>query len=201
MKDRIGIDIIAVVSLLLSCGLVCVGCTPPITGAVLIEVDSGSALMQPTFCMYQGPYLGPYSQKRFDIKSITVWKVPPSPDQKKRWKFHLLWDDRQTVWHLEYKVSDNFIKRLLGGQPSTVSRLTYGKTPAGYQEVVKAGSLELEEFYGVEIREVEGQLSQPLYFIIRLDGSGTPERLEYHQRTYLFHLYDAIKPRDALKFY
>lgn len=199
MKKGIG-SAIACMSLFLSCGLVCVGCKR-VTGEIPIEVDWGSALMQPTFCTYQGPYLGPYSQKRFDIKSITVWKVPPSPEQKKPWKFHSLWDDRQTVWHLEYKVSDNFIKRLLGGCPSHVSRLTYGKTPSGYQEVVKAGSLEPEEFYGVQIREVGGQLSYALYFIIRLDESGTPERLEYHQRIYLFHLYDAVKPRDALKLY
>ena len=191
MKDSIGITI-AFISVVLSCAFFCVGCTPSIV-EIPVEVDSGSALMQPTFCTYQGRY----SEKRFDIESITLWKVPLLPDEKKRWNFDALWEDRP-VWRLKYKASDNFMKRLL---TSRVCCLTYGKTPPGYQEVVKASPLNPEEFYGVWVRGDDGTPSENLYFIIRLDESGTPERLEYYQRTFLIYPNYATKPRDALKFY
>lgn len=192
MKERIGLSI-AGVSLLLICSLVCVGCTPSIV-EIPVEVDSGSALMQPTFCTYQGRY----SQERFDIKGITVSKVTRAPDQKKRWQLDAPWEDRQTVWHLEYKASDNFMKRL---STSPVPCLTYGKTPPGYQEDVKAVPLEPEQFYSVWIRGDNGAPSEALNFIIRLDESGTPERLEYHQKTFLIRLIYTTKPRDALRLY
>ena len=213
MKDRM--DIIRVfLSLLLTCVFVCGGCHPiGYIFEVPVEVDAGSALLQPTFCTYPGLY----SRKRPDIKSLTVWKVPLAPDQKRwefgsyRWKVPpspddkawTFWDTRQKVWHVEYKASANFMKRLFGWQPSTVSCLTYGEVPPGYQADVKAEPLAPEQFYSVEIRADDGTPAADVNFIIRLDENSTPERLEYHQRTSLTHPSHgrALKYKDAPKLY
>ena len=191
MKERTG-SAIAVVSILISCLLVCVGCHPP---RRYISVDSGSAVMQPTFCLYRDPDF----QQRLNIRNLTVWKVPRSAEEKNRWKIDWPFDGRQTVWHVEYKASDTFMKRLL---TSFVPCLTYGEVPPGYQEKVKARPLEPEEFYGVWIRGNDGMVSEDLYFIIRLDGMGIPERLEYHQEIFLitYPKYSS-HPRDDLKLY
>ena len=47
MKDRIGITI-ALMKLLITCVLVCVGCTPKFV-FVAAHIDSESAVIQPTF--------------------------------------------------------------------------------------------------------------------------------------------------------
>lgn len=208
MKDRIGIAIVALVSLLISC-LVCAGCTPT---PGYITIDSQSEVMQPTFCMYDDPYL----QERLDIESIIVWKRLHSSEEKKRLEL----DSRQVylplghhlgdlpeqvypgmVWYLQYKSSDNFIKRLLGRRlMSPVSSLTYGDVPPGYEEEVKARSLEPEQLYTLQIEGYDGSLSNDLDFIIRLDETGSPDRLEYLLRRFLFT--DSFlfrNTRDSLK--
>ena len=211
MKNGIGITI-AFVCLLIPCILVSIGCQPP---RAYFTLDWGAAVMQPTFCMYQDPYF----QERLGIRSVTVWKVPRSFNQKKRWEIDVpweigaiawqaglkvdeLWEGGQTVWDLQYKSSDNFIKRLLGWCPSVVSRLTYGEVPPGYQEKVKALPLEPEEFYSVWIRGDGGEFSKNTHFIIRLNGTGIPERLEYHQQSFLItNSLSSYNPRDNLKLY
>ena len=83
-----------------------------------------------------------------------------------------------------------------------VSCLTYGEVPPGYEEKVKVEPLEPEEFYGVRVRGESGTSSENLYFLIRLDEKGIPDRLEYHQEMFLItprgH---ATQPRDNLKLY
>ena len=211
MKDRIGITI-ALVSFLIPCILVSIGCQPPPYASFTLDWEA--SVIQPTFCMYQDPCF----QERLGIGGIIVWKVPRSFDQKKQWKIDTpweigaiawgaglkadeLWEGSQTVWDLEYKVSDNFMKQLLGGRPSAVSRLTYGEVPPGYEEKVKALPLEPEEFYSVWIRGDGGELSKNTYFIIRLDTTGTPDRLEYLQDNFLITPRYAIAPRYSLKLY
>ena len=168
MKKRIG-SAVAVVSVLLSCVWVFVGCPLPFG---YVNIDWGSSVMQPTFCMYRDPYF----QEPLSIGSITVRKKLSTSDKKKRWK------DFQTVWQLKYKSSDNFMRRLL---TSPVSCLTYGEVPPGYQEEVKAVPLEPEQLYIVGLDGYDATDADGLYFIIRLDESGTPERLEYRLTNFL----------------
>ena len=197
MKNRIG-SAIVVVNLLLICGLFCIGCVP-IDG--YIAVDSGSVVMQPTFCLYRDPSF----QQRLKIGSIIVRKKLSASDEKKRWKFDFPWksEDFQTVWELKYKSSDNLIKGLFRQWlTAPVSCLTYGEVPLGYQEEVKALSLEPGEFYSVSVWRDRGIRAVGLKFIIRLDGNGAPEYLEYHQPHFLItHPDSPIHPRDDLKFY
>jgi hypothetical protein len=167
MKKRIG-SALTGVSLLISCFFVA-GCVPALG---YVTIDWGSSVMQPTFCMYRDPYF----QERLSIGSITVLKKLSASDEKKRWK------DFQMVWELKYKSSDNFMRRLL---TSPVSCLTYGEVPPGYQEIVKAVPLEPEQLYIVGLDGDDGTDADGVYFIIRLDASGTPERLEYRLTTFL----------------
>ena len=209
MKDRIGIAI-RVVSLLISCLLVAAGCMSFPIGYFIL--DWGSAVMEPRFCLYRDRDF----QEPLGIGEITVWKVRHSFDEKKRWKFDVPWEigaiawrggwkvvekwaGGQTVWQLEYKFSDNLMKRLL---TPPIACLTYGEVPPGYQEKVNPFPLEPEAFYGVWIRGYEGALSNNIYFIIRLDATGIPERLEYHQQSFLItNPSYFIQPRDDLKLY
>ena len=117
--------------------------------------------MQPTFCMYRDASL----QKRLDIQSLMVWKV------RRASTFASQWEQIQWVWDLSY------IENPL---TSPVSCLTYGEVPPGYQEDVKALPLEPEQFYKVWTWADRGVRSEKLYFIIRVDESGTPQRLESH---------------------
>ena len=200
MRNRMD-SAITVVSLLIGC-LIFIGCSPI---EVEMTLDSGSALMQPTFCLYQDRY----SHERCGITRITVWKAIPAPENKKRVAFSSQWVDSlsvwinsQRVWHLEYKSPDTLIKRLLGWQSTfPVSCLIYGEVPPGYQEVVKAISLESKELYRVRI-DGDGKLSDSLGFIIRLDGRGIPERLEYYKENFLITNPSYFTgPRDDLKLY
>ncbi len=201
MKDKISIAI-ALVSILISCCLVPLGCTPPFPG--YITLDSLSEVMQPKFYMY-------YHQERLDIGTIIVWKVLHSSEVKKRWDFNSghvylpLWYhpravESEMVWYLQYEPSDNFINRLLGRRStSPVPSLTYGEVPPGYQEKVKALPLEPERFYIVQMRG-GGRPSEGMTFTILLDDSGIPQRLEYHLKNFLItHPSYPTNPRDDLK--
>ena len=204
MKNKIGIAIIALVGILISC-LVFAGCTP-LPGYSI--VDLRSKVMQPTFSMYLDP------QVQLDIGTIIIWESLHSSEEKTRWEFHsggvylpMSWHPRpvepEMVWYLQYEPSDNFIKRLLGGTTSPVSSLTYGEVPPGYEEKVKAGHLEPERYYIVQMRdEYGGRPTEGMTFIIRLNGTGTPERLEYHRNDFLITnpRYPA-NPRDDLRLY
>ncbi len=203
MKNKNGIAIIALVGILLSCFFV-VGCSY-LSG--YITIDSRSKVMKPTFCIYLDRCFR-HHQERLDIDTITVVKVRRSSEEKKGWKFdspvrgeavHDGWYEAvHRVWYIEYKSSDNFIKRLFGLSASPVSCLTYGEVPPGYEEGVKARPLEPEELYSVwiETYKYPGD-SKPLKFIIRLDGKGTPERLEYHLDSFLIrHRTYFTSPRD-----
>ena len=57
--------------------------------------------------------------------------------------------------------------------------------PPGYQEEVKAVPLEPEQFYSFGMDSGDGTDADGVYFIIRLDASGTPERLKYRLTTFL----------------
>ena len=208
MKDRIGIAI-RVVSLLISCHLATAGCSS-IPGYFIL--DWGTPPMQPTFCLCRDRDF----QEPLGIGGIAVWKVRHSFHGKKQWgsdapweisaiawrggwKVDEKWEGGQTVWQLEYKFSDNFIKK---SSTPPVSCLTYGEVPPGYQEKVNSFPLEPEAFYGVWIRGHQGTLSNNTYFIIRLDATGIPERLEYHQQSFLITNPNSFtKPRDDLKLY
>ena len=153
--------------------------------------------MQPTFCLYQDSYF----QKRSDIGSVKVWQVERSSEEERQWNLDALQEsDRQTVWRIKYESGDNSIKRQ---STSPVSCLTYGKAPPGYQEEVSALPLEPEEFYGVSIEGYDGTPSENLYFIIRLNDTGIPERLEYHLKNFLITNTEYIYkyPRNDLELY
>ena len=160
MKKRISsvISVIAIISMLISGTLVYVGCQPR---PVYITLDARLGFMQPTFCMYWDTP----DQERLDIARIRVWKVKRSAE------FDSQWDDIQTVWDLGY---------IENGSTSPTCCLTYGAVPPGYQERVKALPLEPEQFYKVGTWSDSDIQSEYLYFIIRLDGTSTPERLESH---------------------
>ena len=154
MKNRTDI-VITFVSILISC-LVATGCQP---APGYITVDSRSGLMQPTFCLYRDASL----QERLGIRTIVVWKVQRSQE------FESHWDRIEQVWSLYCTTSQS---------TSAVSCLTYGEAPPGYQADVKAVPLEPEQFYSVWLPGFRGVDSEDRYFIIRLNDSGTPERLE-----------------------
>ena len=94
MKDRIGIAIVVLVSILISCFFT-VGCVP---ASGYITIDSQSEVMQPMFCLH----LDTYFQQQLSIGSITVRKMLLSSEEKKRGEFgsFLSWKDSQTVWDL-----------------------------------------------------------------------------------------------------
>ena len=171
MKNRIDITI-AVVSGLLSCVWGFLGCQLPLG---YVTIDWGSSVVQPTFCMYRDPYF----QEPLSVGSIEVNKIRRFSGEEKRWR---RWKKSQTVWQLKYKSPDDFTTRLL---TSPVSCLTYGEVPPGYQEIVKAVPLEPEQLYVIGLDGDDGTDADGVYFIIRLDESGTPERLEYRLTTFL----------------
>ena len=181
MKNRIRIAIILFVSIFISC-FFATGCSL-LPGYIII--DSGSALMNPTFSMYDDLY----SQKRLRVESITVEKARRSFEEKKRWELDASWDERQTVWHLEY---NNFLpfywmNCLFGWQPMPpVSSLKYGEVPRGYKEKVEALPLEPEQLYIVSMDAYEARSIMPLKFVIRLNAAGDPDRLEYLGRNAIF---------------
>ncbi len=182
MKNRIGIAIIALLSVVISCCLVPIGCTPP-TG--YITIDPGSTVMNPTFCIYHDRYF----QKRLNIGSIIVVKADRSSGKKKRWDFVPSLNDYQTVWELGFSDTDSIIIGLLQMMSiPPVSSLTYGEVPWGYQEKVKALPLEPEEFYIVCVNAAYlSRRTEPLRFIIRTNDTGVPDRLEYRlERSYLW---------------
>ena len=168
MKNRIG-SALAGVSLLISCVWGFVGCQPAIG---YVTIDWGSSVMQPTFCMYRDPYF----QEPLSVGSMSVRKKLSASDERKGWK------DSQIVWQLKYESSDNFMRGLL---TSPVPCLTYGEVPPGYHEEVKAVPLEPEQLYVIGMDGDDGTDADGVYFIIRLDESGTPERLEYRLTTFL----------------
>ena len=187
MKKRIR-STIAGVSILISCVWVGTGCVPALG---YITVDSESSVMQPTFCMYRDPYF----QEPLSVGSIEVQKLRPLTGEKKRRK------DFQTVWQLKYKSPDDFTTRLL---TSPVSCLTYGEVPPGYQEKVKAVPLEPEQLYIVGMDGNDGTDADGLYFIIRFDENGTPERLEYRLTNFLQMNYPYLRKyiqHQSLKLY
>ena len=98
MKDKIGIAIIIVGSILISCFFVA-GCVP---APGYITVDSRSKVMQPTFCMYLDRCFR-HHQVRLDIGTITVSKARRSSEEKNGWEFDSpsRWEDGQRIWHLE----------------------------------------------------------------------------------------------------
>ena len=182
MKNRIGIVIILLIGVLISY-FFAVGCSP-LPG--YITIDSRSALMKPTFSMHDDLYF----QKRLQIKSITVEKARRSPEGKQRWELDASWDEGQTVWHLEY---NNFLlfywmNCLFGWQPMPpVSSLTYGEVPRDYKEKVKALPLEPEQLYIVSMDAYKIRSIIPLRFVIRLNKTGDPDRVEYLGWNALFY--------------
>lgn len=180
MKNRIG-NVIARLSLLISCSWVAAGCVMP---REHIRVDSAGTLMQPRFHLYRNQY----SQKRSNIKEITVWKQRSVSVIEKPADF-------QTVWHLTYKVSDNFMKNFFGQLwISPVCCLTYGEVPPGYREIVKAQPLDPEQLYWAAIHKDTGISAENMSFIIRLDAKGNPNRLEYRLTEFFY-----INRRDDLR--
>lgn len=200
MKNRIGIVIILLIGILISC-FFAVGCSY-LSG--YITIDSQSKVMKPMFCVYLDRCFR-HRQERLDIETITVSKVRRSSEEKKGWESYspTRWEDAQRVWYLEYKSPDNFIKRLLGLSASPVSCLTYGEVPPGYEEGMKAQPLEPEELYTVWIDTYRypGD-SESLRFIIRLDATGSPERVEYHLGSFFItHRRYSASPQNDLKLY
>ena len=208
MKDRIGIAVIVLAGILISCFFVA-GCVPA-PGYIII--DSQSEMMNPTFSMYLNRGFG--HQERLDIGTIIVWEVLHSSEETRGWEFnaghvhlpmgyHPRPAEPSMVWYLQYQEpSDNFIQKLLGRSASPVSSLTYGDLPPGYQEKVKAGPLEPEQYYIVQTREYRGRPSEGMAFIIRLNDEGIPERLEYHLKDFLITRRNRFTvPRDDLQLY
>ena len=197
MKNRTGTAIVLVS--LLSCCSVFTGCSP---GSTYITLDSRSALMQPTFCLYADRYF----QERLDVEAIIVQKAQRSVYDGKGWEQdsgevylpqggYPFWVNvnPEIVWHLEHKSADSLVYYwmdwLFGWQPRSLRRcLTYGEVPSGYREIVKAVPLEPEQLYFVWMQAHNSvrQSDYLLRFVIRLDASGTPARLEHIQREYIF---------------
>ena len=208
MKDKIGIAIVALVSVLISCFFTA-GCVP---APGYITIDSRSKVMKPAFRMYLDRCFR-HHQVQLEIGTIIIWKSLYSSEEETRWEFnagHISLPlgyyrrpvESKMVWYLHYEPSDNFIKRLLGGSTSPVSFLTYGEVPPGYEEIVKAGPLEPERYYVVQMHEYRGRPSEGMTFIIRLNETGIPERLEYHMNDFFITNPRYFKgPRDALKLY
>ena len=200
MKNRIDITVIAFAGILISC-FFAAGCSY-LSG--YITIDSRSKVTKPTFCVYLDRCFR-HRQERLDIETITVSKVRRSSEEKKGWKFDspARWEDMQRVWYLEYKSPDNFIKRLLGLSASPVSCLTYGEVPPGYEEGVKAQPLEPEELYEVWIDTYHYPGgSESLRFIIHLNATGSPERVEYHLGSFFItHRRYSASPQSDLKLY
>ena len=124
MKDRIGIAIITLVSLLIG-GFCVAGCVPT---PGYITIDSRSEVMNPTFCMYLDRCFR-HHQVQLDIGTIIIWESLHSSEEETRWEFNaghiflpLGYHPRPAepgmVWSLQYEPSDNFINRLLGLSPS-----------------------------------------------------------------------------------
>ena len=92
MKNRIGIAIIARVSLLISCFFIA-GCVP---APGYITIDSRSKVMNPTFCMYLDRCFR-HHQVPLNIETITVSKVRRSSEEKKGWESDspARWEDMQ----------------------------------------------------------------------------------------------------------
>ena len=178
---------IAVVSILISYLFVSVGCSP---GTGYVSVDARSALMTPTFCMHADPDF----RGRLDIGTIIVRKAKRSAEEERGSELDSLLEkkDLQKVWHLQYKSFNfflfNFINGLLGRQPkSPIPCLIYGEVPPGYEEEMKALPLEPEELYTVWMEEHNSpRYIGDLRFIIRLNETGIPERLEYLSEVYIF---------------
>lgn len=174
MKNRGGIVIIPFIGILISCFFLA-GCTP-LPG--FITIDSRSALMEPTVCMYKDLYF----QERSHIGRITVEKVDRFSKEKDRWELDAVQNNGQTVWELElkYRDADNFFIGLfqwLFAPP--VLCLTYGEVPSGYEEKVKALPLEPEQLYILSVDAAYySRQTAPLRFIIRLNEAGDPDRLE-----------------------
>ena len=76
----------------------------------------------------------------------------------------------------------------MGRQPkSPIPCLIYGEVPPGYEEEMKALPLEPEELYTVWMEEHNSpRYIGDLRFIIRLNETGIPERLEYLSEVYIF---------------
>lgn len=200
MKNRIGIALIARIGILISC-FFAVGCSY-LSG--YITIDSRSKVMKPTFCVYLDRCFR-HHQERLDIETITVSKVRRSSEEKKGWESYspARSEDMNKVWYLEYKPSNNFIKRLLRLSPSPLSCLVYGEVPPGYEEGMKAQPLEPEELYSVLINTYNypGD-AESLRFIIRLDATGSPERVEYHLGSFFItHRRYSVSPQNDLKLY
>lgn len=182
MKNRIVI-VIALISISINC-FFGIGCTPP---SGYIAIDSQSALMNPTFCLY----IDPYFQKQSRIGSIKIEKpLRSSSEEKKRWRLDSPLKRSQTVWELALKFpdTDNIFIALWGWLwVLPVPCLTYGEVPWGYEEKVKALPLEPEELYIVSVDATPHRRIAPLRFIIRLDDTGTPDRVEYYFKSdYIF---------------
>lgn len=178
LPKRTQVKFIPIFSIFMSCILVSVGCSP-FDG--YIALDLGPGLMQPTFRMYGDPY---FQERVGRILGITVSKRLRSSEEQKRWELDSPWNNSQTVWDLDYKpadgLMDGLLRRLLRSS-RPVPRLTYGEVPPGYEEKVKAEPLEPDQPYFIEIFGYRGMAAfhGTLEFIIRLDGTGIPNRLEY----------------------
>ena len=182
---------IAPVSILITCVLVFVGCSP---FGGYIAFDAGSGLLQPTFRMYADQY---FQERVGRITSITVSKQLDFSEEQKHSELDSLWNDSQTVWDLDYKPADKFIGllRVWLIEPP-LPRLTYGKVPPSYEEKVEALPLEPGQSYSVEIWGLRGiaTFHGTLEFVIRLDDTGRPDRIEYSSPDDIFEW-----TRDALK--
>ena len=199
MKNGIGTAIVLVS--ILSCS-VFTGCSP---GSTYITLDARSALMQPTFCLYADRFF----QEQLDVEAIIVQKAQRSVYDGKGWEQdpgevylpqgdYLPWVNMinvnpEIVWHLQFKSADSlfyyWMEWLFGWRPRSLIRcLTYGEVPSGYQEIVKAVPLEPEQLYFVWMQAYNSVRTSDylLRFVIRLDASGTPARLEHIQREYIF---------------
>lgn len=183
MKNR-NVITIALVSVLISCVFV-PGCS---IGSAYILIDSRSDLMKPTLCLYWDPYF----KDRLKIGTIVVSKAVRSPEETNRWELDARVNTDEKVWQLEYKTSGFFlfslIKRLFGRRLSSpVFCLTYGEVPPGYEEKIKALPLEPEALYIVWMEQHDSpRESEPLRFIIRLNETGAPDRLEYRRWDNIF---------------
>ena len=92
-------------------------------------------------------------------------------------------NDSQVVWELEIKFldTDNIFIGLWGWLwTSPRSCLVYGEVPYGYKEKIKALPLEPEELYILWIDTMPYRGIAPLRFIVRLNDTGIPDRVEYH---------------------
>ena len=163
-----------------------------------------SAVTAPTFCLHEGDAQDKNAPP-VPIYRISVLRdKEKSGDQRldwRNWRFWRGWrggrrPDNEVAWEREYgnPSAEARLNRYTDEvawvmeyapdpeaepSPRPFSCITYGKVPPGYKEKTLAVPLIPERLYVVLLEPQEVIARGGMYFIIRLDSTGHPTRLEH----------------------